>query len=235
MHKTALVAFSKDPTRSEVKTRLSEKFSKADRVSIYTALLEDFLAELTGLPRSLDTESYLACHPNKDSLFYKNLEREFNILLIDQEGFDLGNKMARVMDNLLQEHSKVIVFGTDTPLIPFADVLEAIASTDWQVLIGPSFDGGYYSIGVDSSISAKLPNGCASLFEGVKWSTDNVRSRTISNCKNSELEVKELPPARDIDRASDLDYLIGNLDNANRCRLSRLTKCLESLHLVANK
>ena len=47
MHKTALVAFSKDPTRSEVKTRLSEKFSKADRVSIYTALLEDFLAELT--------------------------------------------------------------------------------------------------------------------------------------------------------------------------------------------
>lgn len=236
MESSAVVAFSKDPTRTAVKTRLSDTFDERSRNSIYKSLLEDCLTDLSALVNidGGDTTLYLSCHPDKESSFYTELKRAYQPepKLLNQSGCNLGEKMANTIDSLLAIHNKVVVFGSDTPLLPVEEISRALNRSDWHVVMGASLDGGYYCIGLDKSALSNLSSGCIDIFEGVEWSTDNVLPKTQANCAQLGLNVLELPAARDIDTKEDLDSLLSDIDAGKRKRIPSLGRVLESLELV---
>ena len=225
MQRPALVAFAKDPTRVAVKTRLSDTFNLQERSDLYTALLKDILNDLT----QIDVEEiYLACHPDPESNYFKEMGAQFNLNLIDQVGNDLGERMANCFDRLLPKHSQVIIFGTDTPLIPLDEVKQAVDTkkeNSWQVLLGSALDGGYYCIGLNS---AKFKS-CPDIFRSVKWSTESVLEKTLENCKEKGFSVYELSGTADIDTVDDLKNLIAKVDISNNERLKEVSRTLTCL------
>lgn len=218
----ALVAFAKDPQRTAVKTRLSDSFDKKQRDSIYTALLRDTLSNLTELENIATI--YLACFPDSDSPFFNKLAEEFGVELISQTGKDLGDRMAFCLEQLLQKHQPVLIFGTDTPLLPLVEIAAAIETCHYDLVLGSAMDGGYYAVGLGGRKSIC----CYELFRGVKWSTASVMDDTLKNAEALSLKTHTLPPARDIDTGSDIDSILAILASLDEEKRSRMKSFLQT-------
>lgn len=94
----------------------------------------------------------------------------------------------------------VVVIGTDSPDLPTAYIdgaFDALGGVD--VVVGPTFDGGYYLIG--------LAEPCDSVFGGIDWGTDRVFAQTLSRCDEFGLRVAVLPFWYDLDEVADLRRL----------------------------
>lgn len=95
----------------------------------------------------------------------------------------------------------VMIIGTDIPDIT-AGVLSTAAAAlqQYDVVIGPAVDGGYYLLGLNH-VSQKP-------FEEVDWSTERVLGQTVQRCQQSGLSIaplSTLPKLQDIDTSADLE------------------------------
>lgn len=187
--KVALVAFAKNPDAVPVKTRLARSIGADAATQIYVALLEDCLASLCKID---GTEKFIACFPDEHGAFFDRLRERHGIRLIGQEGCDLGARMLNCAKALLNEYHAVIIFGTDIPLLPVGSIQNALGSMRyWDVLVGPSHDGGYYAIGFRHTDD--------SMFAGINWGTEHVFLDTVKSCARLRLEVAFLDVLDDID------------------------------------
>ncbi len=116
----------------------------------------------------------------------------------DQGDGDLGCRLTRgIKDSFLQGYNKVIVIGSDCPSITVADLKRSLdLLDDYDCVLGPAFDGGYYLIG--------LRVFHLSLFSDITWSSPLVLQQTIEKLKQLNLTWAELRPLGDIDRPEDL-------------------------------
>ena len=92
------------------------------------------------------------------------------------------------------------------------------------MVIGPSFDGGYYLIGFRHDTF--LPEA----FDGICWSTETVFSETLTIVKNAGRRLYILPRWNDIDTCNDLEDLIErnqNTDFRRSMTFSYLSTCDE--------
>jgi glycosyltransferase A (GT-A) superfamily protein (DUF2064 family) len=79
----------------------------------------------------------------------------------------------------------------DVPLVQKSfDLLQ-----EWDVVIGPSFDGGYYLIGT-ASFRPRL-------FDNIRWSSPWTLEDQIRQCRTLGCSVAYLPPRGDIDTLED--------------------------------
>src|SRR5207247_1707874 len=95
--------------------------------------------------------------------------------LLAQRGDDLGARLTHVFDDLLAQHAAVLVLDADSPTLPMTWVAEGVAmlaAEQADVVLGPSDDGGYWSIG--------LRTRCPALFADVPWSTERVLETTLA-------------------------------------------------------
>jgi glycosyltransferase A (GT-A) superfamily protein (DUF2064 family) len=98
--------------------------------------------------------------------------------------------------------SNLVPIGSDIPDLPLEFIEEAFTSfREKDVVIGPSFDGGYYLIGFRDKTS--FPR----MFEGISWSTKSVFEDTMKVLKLEGLTVHTLQRWRDIDTIDDLRNL----------------------------
>lgn len=190
----AIVAFAKNPEQEPVKTRLAASLGQHSAKLVYEALLHDCLNNLKNLP---GLTRYIACSTNMQHRYFQKLAQEHSASLRDQVGSDLGSRMLNCVDSLSRNHSPVIIVGTDSPILPVAEINCAIAnSTDWDVLLGPTVDGGYYLI----AMSKPIPE----VFAKIKWSSTEVFKETKRNCTKHNLRIRELPEAIDVDDSDSL-------------------------------
>ena len=68
--------------------------------------------------------------------------------------------------------------------------------TDFDCVLGPSTDGGYYLLGLNKMVK--------SLFSDVAWSTENVYSETFKILNSLNIEHETTPTLSDIDVFEDL-------------------------------
>lgn len=189
----ALVIFAKYPEPGKVKTRLAADIG-ADRAA---GLYRDFLyLTLQNATRISNADLFLAYDPpGKRQAFFKILDQQ--VRLMAQAGGDLGHRMATAFEQLLSDHRKVVLLGTDSPTLPnvyLRQAFSALSASD--AVIGPTEDGGYYLIG----LRAPQPE----LFQGVPWSTGDVLDETLKRAGKLGLQVHLLPPWHDIDTLADL-------------------------------
>jgi hypothetical protein len=133
-------------------------------------------------------------------------------ILLQQEGNNLGERLANVTERLFaQGFKKIILVDSDTPNLPSKMLSAAISRLDSvEVVVGPCEDGGYYLIGTKSY----LPN----IFKDIPWSTRAVVTSTIRRIAEMKATFSLLDKWYDIDRVEDLLRLKRDLNASFEAR-----------------
>jgi rSAM/selenodomain-associated transferase 1 len=203
-HKAALVIFAKAPIPGQVKTRLCPPLTADEATTLHGSFVLDTLERTrTAVAKlKLPFDRYLACSPSSTAVFFRIMEERQVVMLIDQQGDDLGVRMSRAFETMFARgYERVLIVGTDVPSLPLEHYKRALTLLDkHEVVLGPALDGGYYLIGLNKPTPA--------LFENIPWSTDRVLSLTHEKANRLGLSIGLLPEWRDIDTIDDLHALI---------------------------
>lgn len=134
--------------------------------------------------------------------------------IIDQGPGDLGARIDRVWRHAAGDRA-VAFFGTDAPDVPaaaLAEIPRGLARAD--VVIGPTADGGYWTLGARTH----RPE----LLAGIDWGGDSVYDQTCRRAEGAGLSVSVLPEWHDVDRPADVFALRRRLAGATEPPLRRL-------------
>lgn len=188
--------FCREPRPGEVKTRLTPPLSPVQACTLYEAFLRDLFGRLDKLKKIKPTVFYDGENPEKLKGLIPDRYR-----LTPQDGTDLGQRMLHAFEKMTgAENRAAVIIGSDSPDIPIQYIKRAFLKLKHKdVVLGPSFDGGYYLIG------AKSPH--AGLFEGVDWGTSGVFGQTVQRVRKLDLSLALLPMWYDVDTPDSVDLL----------------------------
>lgn len=194
MKQPELILFAKQPLPGEVKTRLQPEYSAEQSAEIASFLIRATVElAVSAWPGAI----YLYVWPNANHPLFHELAREFSIHLADQAVGDLGAKMCQALQQGIQRAGCAAILGCDVPHIGWDAIDQA---NTWLArgrnVIGPTYDGGYYFIG--------LHEARPELFENIVWGSQQVLSATMTQATKLGMEFEMLKKMRDIDSASDL-------------------------------
>ncbi|MDO9375018.1 MAG: TIGR04282 family arsenosugar biosynthesis glycosyltransferase [Ferruginibacter sp.] len=186
-----LIIFIRNPVAGEVKTRLAKTLGDEKTLLVYQWLLTH-TREITQ-PLTCDKFLYYSGEPGSDDEWASS-----HYFKRQQLPGALGEKMLSAFAELFDAgYDQLVIIGSDcleleTPLVESA--FQALQEKD--VVIGPSNDGGYYLLGMNSLIS--------NLFVNKEWSTATVYADTMRDISEARLTVEVLPRLNDIDEEADL-------------------------------
>lgn len=193
-----LVVLSRAPIAGFVKTRLAAVIGPDEALRVHQLLVTHVLAEVARvLTLSNDTDAVVRVTPDEAAETARTWVPSA-IRTAPQGGGDLGERMARALDESFMEGvQQVVVVGTDCPGFTAAHALAAFAGLDeTDVVLGPATDGGYWLIG------ARTPT--PTLFRDIPWSTADVLALTRRRAHEAGLSVAELETLSDVDTMDDL-------------------------------
>ena len=195
-----LVIMAKAPKPGAVKTRLSQCLPPPAVTTLYRCLLEDTVT----LAHSLSNVEVAIMCPASDVDDLANLGGDA-VRVVAQTGEGLAAALTSVFAQFAGTgQQRIIAFNSDSPHLP-ASVLErafeALATCD--VVVGPTHDGGYYLVGA----KATHPG----LFNGDGMGTSSALEMLLQRVRDLGLSVRLADPFYDIDVASDLIRLDGEL------------------------
>ncbi len=199
---TALGIFLKRPIAGQVKSRLGAVLGYERAAELYACFIDDILDRFA----SLAEETILAYAPAEERPENWLPQIGESTVVWPQPESSLGERLALFFDHTFANTAakRAVVIGTDSPTLPRDYLVEAfrILETD-DCVIGPSADGGYYLLGLNSP----QPQ----LFEGIDWSSPEVLQQTTQRIFESGLTMKTLPLWYDVDESDNLRMLRGHL------------------------
>ncbi len=193
--RNGLIIFSKYPQYGKVKTRLAATIGNEKAIKFYNVCakhLFDAAAALNG-----DTEIFLYFYPQNELKKIKEwVSKDFNYL--PQSNGDLGTKMNRSFNEAFAKGmEKVVIVGTDIPDVDSELLKKAFDELErHDVVIGPTYDGGYYLLGLKKPVP--------SIFRNIEWSTHHVFDQTLKKLRELGLKPKLLNKLHDIDTELEL-------------------------------
>ena len=188
MKKNALIIFVRNPELGKVKTRLAAQVGKEKALEIYIRLLQ----HTKEVALQTHCEKFVFATESLKDETWKGFKTEYQV-----EG-DLGVKMLDAFDHLLKKnYEKVVIIGSDCPGLLSNHINNAFAElNNFDVVLGPAKDGGYYLLGMKKLHSA--------IFSGKNWSTDTVFIDTVKSIKALNLTFYQLETLADVDEEKDL-------------------------------
>jgi rSAM/selenodomain-associated transferase 1 len=197
-----LVIMAKAPKPGAVKTRLAASLSAEAVTDFYRCLLEDTVALARSL-RVAGVKVAIMC-PQDDVAELKKLARN-RVPVVPQDGKGLAAGLNSVFSHFSRDHQRrTIAFNSDSPHLPASvleDAFEALSTYD--MVVGPTHDGGYYLVGAKASHPT--------LFASDGMGTSNAMERLLSRAKELKLSVGFAEPFYDVDIAADLTRLAAEL------------------------
>jgi len=174
----------------KVKSRLAASVGPEKALAVYQELIEHTFKTISDL--EVDVFIYYS-----DSI-PESRTPGFKYYL--QSGKNLGHRMMNAFQDLFDlRYNSICIIGSDNYEISPDIINQAFQSlTQKDLVIGPSYDGGYYLIGMKRHYKT--------LFQNKSWSTSSVYRETIENLKSLELSWFVLKKLRDIDVIEDLDH-----------------------------
>jgi len=195
-----LVIMAKAPRPGSVKTRLAHSLSLQSVTELYRCLLSDTI----GLAKSLDNVEVVIMCPAPD---VDELSRALanTVPIVGQTGQGLAAGLTSVFAHFTTPgHQRVIAFNSDSPHLP-ASVLvaafDALESND--LVVGPTYDGGYYLVGVKASYPG--------LFTSDGMGTGSAFETLLGRARDLGLSAHLADRFYDIDVAADLSQLADDL------------------------
>jgi len=192
-----LIYFVKYPEPGKVKTRLARQIGPERAAGIYRILVESNLRVLTEIRESF--RLILAFGPfEKEQKIRKWLEPFRINEFLPQKGSHLGERLEHAFRSVFQAGPerlaafRVMALGSDTLGLKPQIIVEGFEALDnYDCVIGPAKDGGYYLIGLHGE---KLE-----IFHDIPWSTSSVYQNTIQNMEREQLTYYRLPELDDLD------------------------------------
>ena len=106
-----------------------------------------------------------------------------------------------------KKYKKIVLIGTDLWTLNEKIITDSFKLLDkCDLVIGPSYDGGYFLIG--------MKNPDENIFKNIPWSTNNVLEKTILKIKDRKISFLEI--AKDIDSFSDVKSNLSLLKKYNK-------------------
>ncbi len=181
--------FAKPPVPGLVKTRLAVTIGEAEAARLASAMLCDVWNAVVSVAGAVPVlaSTAVAAFPQLPA---------GTAIWLQGEG-DLGQRMERIAQRGIAEAGRVLLLGADSPELRPDHIELALKNLDTHdAVIGPSFDGGYYLLGL-----ARCPDG---LLHALPWSTPETFARTEERLRSSDFSVALLPPLGDVDVLADL-------------------------------
>ena len=202
-HDRLLVIMAKAPKPGMVKTRLAQCLPTPAVVELYRCLLDDTIA----LARSLrGLEAVIMC-PESDVAELSRSARN-GMRVVAQSGEGLAAGLTSVFAQFAAGgRRRIIAFNSDSPHLPPSTLrmaFEALVTCD--LVVGPTYDGGYYLVGATASHPG--------LFTGSAMGTENALDALQARAQALRLSVRLIEPFYDIDVPADLSRLSAELQLA---------------------
>jgi len=178
-----LILFLKEPLTGSVKTRLGAIIGMDKSMRVYREFLK-LLSEKVFNNSWKTIVYYAACEYPE---FLRNTFGDASEYR-QQKGSDLGGKMLDAFRACFNEGAdKICIIGGDSPDIPAEFLSDSFALLNsHDIVLGPSTDGGYYLLGMNSCHEE--------LFRNINWSTSSVYRETLGVIKTKGLTHVNLPP-----------------------------------------
>ena len=189
MSNPLIIVFVRNPELGRVKTRLAKSIGDQAALETYKIL-------------SKHTSKIISEIDSDQLIFYSDKIQDNDVWTatnckkqIQTKG-DLGQKMlAAFQYGFSLGYQKIIIIGSDLYSLRPKHIESAFEQLEnYDVVIGPALDGGFYLLGLNFIIPK--------IFKQKQWSTSSVLKETLSDLK--EFNVNLLEPLNDIDTYEDL-------------------------------
>ena len=182
----ALVVMAKAPVPGRVKTRLCPPLDAEQAAALAEAALADTLQAVAWTPAARRVVVL-------EGVPGPWLPAGFEVL--PQHGASLRERLSNAVRDVGEP---LLLLGMDTPQVTRAQLrtaLDALAQPQTDAVLGPTDDGGYWTIG----LAAPEPRA----FEGVPMSSAATAARQRARLEELGLRTRDLPALRDIDTYDD--------------------------------
>lgn len=194
----AVAVFARAPIPGKTKTRLIPALGPDGSAEFHRALLMDTLGKVAAMKSQATRYLFVTGNKIPEDIVPRVFQSQ------RQKGRDLDQRLEHAFTQLLQQHTRVIIIGTDSPMLAPAMLriaLEEMRTTD--SVLGPCPDGGYYLIGLRRTIRG--------LFAGIRMGTQFAFQDTLTNLLTHGFSCSVLESCPDIDHPSDLLNLVESL------------------------
>jgi rSAM/selenodomain-associated transferase 1 len=216
--KDALYVIARAPRAGFAKTRLGRTLGHEKAVSLYRAFLRDLAARFS------DSSFPLGWYVTPPDAWPEiaTLVGESERVILQGDG-DLTERQRELFQGARSRgEERVVLIASDSPHLGVEVVEEAFRRLDNNDLVfGPTFDGGYYLIGM---------RGYHDVLDGVPMSVGTELERITARARLMGLSVSLLESTFDIDIVEDLQHLLPLA--LERPDLQATRDALESLGLI---
>ena len=181
-----LIVFVKNLEFGKVKSRLAIEIGPRKALSVYKKLMiktRDTISNI-GVEKLVTYSDSIELNDIWDGIiFSKDIQR----------GQDLGERMYNAINRASRsKYRKICLIGSDNMEITEKIIYSAYKYLDdYDVVFGPSKDGGYYLIAMKTPIKE--------VFVDISWSTELVLKQSIAIMELMKLNYALLPELSDID------------------------------------
>jgi len=191
-----LMIFCKAPIPGQVKTRLIPELTAKQAAELHIEL------STKSLQRAIQNHLcpvQLWCSPTTDHVFFSESKAAYPLVLKQQLGTDLGERMHHAFCSALADYSHALLMGCDCPSLTEQDLEQALTALNKEndVVLAPAEDGGYVLIGLNR------PH--PELFDNMPWGTAQVLGETRNRIERYKLRHHELSEQWDLDTPEDLE------------------------------
>ena len=200
---SCIFIMAKYPAVDEVKTRMGESMGNEEAAHLYLCFLRDTVEKVSGL----GVPFFIYFTPTDSREEFQRLLGN-DLTYVPQAGTDLGKRLFNGFKiSTEMGHLSAIALASDAPDLPSSILDEAVTKLgEFDSVIGPSPDGGYYLIGL------KIHAVGQDLFKGIPWSTDTVYAETLARIKGKQISCHSLASWADVDHVDDLERLLSSSD-----------------------
>ena len=227
----ALYIAARAPRPGFTKSRLGRAIGHRQATTLYAAFLRDLATRFTQVPFSVGW--YVTPEDAWPELAPLVEQAGRRGAVIPQGPGDWTSRQRALFAGASQRgEQRTVLIASDSPHLEVDIVAEAFARlADHDLVLGPTTDGGYYLIGMQTGRTgaARQP---WDVLDGVQMSTGTVLDDLRARAEGLGLEVGLLPETFDIDEVQDLDQLTPLA--LRRPDLSSTRSALLGLGLVAS-
>ena len=173
---TLIIVFARPAVPGKAKTRLIPRLGAWGAARLHARLIE----------RTLRVARAAGCG-------------KVELQVRQQRGRDLGERMFHAFRKALRRYGRVVLIGTDCPVLQPADLRRAarLLCGACDAVLAPAEDGGYALLA--------LKKVRRELFEDIEWGTDAVLRESLTKIKFFGWRCRLLRTVWDLDRPEDLE------------------------------
>uniref|UniRef100_UPI0040575BBA TIGR04282 family arsenosugar biosynthesis glycosyltransferase n=1 Tax=Candidatus Electrothrix sp. TaxID=2170559 RepID=UPI0040575BBA len=203
-----IILFTRYPQAGKVKTRLIDRLGPKGAATLHGQLTHQVINTIQPALQARQVQLRVAYCGGSEEEMRGWLGHD--LLLERQQGNDLGERMADAFARAWQQGAEqILLIGSDCPGINPSIIESGFKCLETHDLVlGPAVDGGYYLIGLQSSVQGiQQHKQYRILFQDIDWGTEQVLQQTLNQAQKAGFSFALLPELHDIDRPEDLVHL----------------------------